>query len=447
MVNIDRTFQARPPRVVALDLLRGMLMVLESIDHAKMFLTTWFGPHETWYELKPYSSTALFLIRLATHPCAPGFAFLMGIGIVYFIRSRKGLGWTDRQLVWHFFVRGLLLVIINMLLTWNWFKREFLGMKVLFISTVLFALGINFFIGALVSLLANRFYAYLVRKLTTHSKNGVPLIEVAERRAAKIRITVLLVLAATFCVSNVLLMPDGPVLNGRIEGYGEWRYLLYLPGESNTLFSMYPPMNWFGLSLYGIAFGYILIKDKRDSKSNARFNMVLSLAFFFAFLLVRIPGGFGNINPSLLPPAPPGTLFNNPFLANTQTFFNTIKYAPDLAFSTLFMSVNHFLLALFYLVPIDSPSAFVQFIAEGPLLDYGRSSFFFFIVHHLVYLLSSVAIGLWWPGAKNSEGKVALGYTGFFIVWILGLVIMWRLCRWYAKFKASKGPDSIFRFF
>lgn len=179
-------------------------------------------------------------------------------------------------------------------------------------TTVLYALGINFFVGALVSLLANRFYSYLVRKLLTHDRRGIPLVEIAERRATQIRITVLLVLAAAFCVSNVVLMPE-PVHNGRIEGYGEWRYLLYLPGmycsgwqffgyimerfgfkventyinmlkclpcravnvgESNIFFSMYPPMNWFGLSLYGIAFGYILIKDKRDSKANARFNMV-----------------------------------------------------------------------------------------------------------------------------------------------------------------------------
>ncbi|RUS13470.1 hypothetical protein BC938DRAFT_477857 [Jimgerdemannia flammicorona] len=89
-----------------------------------------YGSHETWYELKPFPSTALFLLRLATHPCAPGFAFLMGIGIVYFIRSRKGLGWTDGRLVWHFFLRGTLLVVVNHLMTRNMqlqsgFRSEF----------------------------------------------------------------------------------------------------------------------------------------------------------------------------------------------------------------------------------------------------------------------------------------------------------------------------------
>ncbi|RUS16505.1 hypothetical protein BC938DRAFT_476559, partial [Jimgerdemannia flammicorona] len=43
----------------------------------------------------------------------------MGISIVYFIRSRKGFGWTDGRLVWHFFLRGTLLVVLNYLMTRN----------------------------------------------------------------------------------------------------------------------------------------------------------------------------------------------------------------------------------------------------------------------------------------------------------------------------------------
>jgi hypothetical protein len=31
------------------------------------------------------------------------------------------------------------------------------------------------------------------------------------------------------------------------------------------------------------------------------------------------------------------------------------------------------------------------------------------------------------------------------VLWLVGLAILWPLCAWYGKFKASKDADSIWR--
>lgn len=52
---------------------------MRTITDAKAAFTSWYGPHETWYELPTYDNTWFFLLRMMTHPCAPGFTMLMGV--------------------------------------------------------------------------------------------------------------------------------------------------------------------------------------------------------------------------------------------------------------------------------------------------------------------------------------------------------------------------------
>ncbi|RUS20376.1 hypothetical protein BC938DRAFT_475572 [Jimgerdemannia flammicorona] len=125
---------------------------------------------------------------LSTVPTRPGFAFLMAIGIIYFICLYKELRWMASRLMRHFFVRGALLMVANHLMK-----------PVHFVTIVLFVLGINFFLSALASPLANHLYTRRVRSPTAHNETGVPKIAEAEARTVRIRIFGLLVLAVVFC--------------------------------------------------------------------------------------------------------------------------------------------------------------------------------------------------------------------------------------------------------
>jgi len=163
------------------------------------------------------------------------------------------------------------------------------------------------------------------------------------------------------------------------------------------------------------------------------------------FLLIRIIGGFGNINPSL---AETGTS-SYPFLSSPNAFFNTIKYPPDLAFSSLFLSINHVCLSAFFLLPteVNASKRNMLNLLDSPLMDFGRSSLFFYVTHFLVFSNAADALGYFFPSLKNLDGHLDLNLWQFLLVWLALLCMLWWMCRSYASFKEKQQPDSIFRFF
>lgn len=79
-------------RVLSPDLLRGLLMILQSIDHASIFLAAWQHgvgkrPEADGGIVTEWNAGRAWFARMATHLCAPGFMFLLGMGVVYFGRS------------------------------------------------------------------------------------------------------------------------------------------------------------------------------------------------------------------------------------------------------------------------------------------------------------------------------------------------------------------------
>src|SRR5678816_1746826 len=74
----------RAPRLVSVDILRGLVMVLMALDHARDFMTYQrFAPEDV-----AHTSGALFFTRFLTHFCAPVFAFLAGTGA--FLATSRG---------------------------------------------------------------------------------------------------------------------------------------------------------------------------------------------------------------------------------------------------------------------------------------------------------------------------------------------------------------------
>jgi uncharacterized membrane protein len=57
-----------------------------------------------------------FLTRFVTHLAAPGFFFLMGVGMALFTLSCRARDWTNRQIITHFLLRGALLILLQFLL-------------------------------------------------------------------------------------------------------------------------------------------------------------------------------------------------------------------------------------------------------------------------------------------------------------------------------------------
>jgi hypothetical protein len=104
------------------------------------------------------------------------------------------------------------------------------------------------------------------------------------------------------------------------------------------------------------------------------------------------------------------------------------KYPPSLVFLLLTLGIDLLLLALLS----RSDSLLGQ---RSPLLIFGQVALFFYIVHLYLYALSGFAF----------PDGAGLGIT--YIAWLLGLMLLYPLCRWYGRFKAQAAPGSIWRFF
>ena len=117
-----------------------------------------------------------WFLRAVTALCAPGFMFLMGLGIVYFAESRKNIGWTNVMIYKHFALRGAVLVFLN------FFHFPFLMLmlgKFKIVLTVLYALGINIFLGSFIlslEVLLTGLFTNILEKQVKYEPNSAKLI-------------------------------------------------------------------------------------------------------------------------------------------------------------------------------------------------------------------------------------------------------------------------------
>ena len=95
-------------RIVAIDLVRGLVMILMALDHTRDYL------HQADFDPLDLARTtpALFFTRWITHFCAPLFIFLSGVSAYLSLQRTGDLGGQAR-LLWQ---RGLLLIVLE--LTW-----------------------------------------------------------------------------------------------------------------------------------------------------------------------------------------------------------------------------------------------------------------------------------------------------------------------------------------
>ncbi|HPD97519.1 MAG TPA: heparan-alpha-glucosaminide N-acetyltransferase domain-containing protein, partial [Synergistales bacterium] len=103
-------------RLPELDAARGLIMMLMALDHT-MELVCRKGFFEFWAMCVPdYGSLQAFFTRFITHTCAPGFALIMGAGMVFFATSRRSVGWEEARIIRHYWIRALVLVVIMLTL-------------------------------------------------------------------------------------------------------------------------------------------------------------------------------------------------------------------------------------------------------------------------------------------------------------------------------------------
>jgi uncharacterized membrane protein len=315
------------PRLMALDALRGLIMVLMALDHANYFVAQKHSSGEHWGGPFPaYEGILAFLTRFVTHPVAPGFSFLMGIGMVLFAQSRRERGWREWAITRHFLIRGLLLIVLQLTivnLAWSLgpvpFPRIYIG--------VLFALG-----GGMV------FGSFLVH----------------------LKARALLILTGVLFVGIELTHPD-PGEWGQIFDQPLGLLLGYSGGDFN-FWSNYPILPWLELVTFGMLFGHWLLTNPQRA---FRRGLLLAGACLLAFVAIRGLDGFGNIRPR------GGDTWID--------FLNVVKYPPAMTFTLLMMGINLVILRFFAWMTARWPD-YVQV-----LIVFGQVPLFFYVLHLYLY--------------------------------------------------------------
>ncbi|HEX8659385.1 MAG TPA: heparan-alpha-glucosaminide N-acetyltransferase domain-containing protein [Hymenobacter sp.] len=97
--------RAATPRVQALDIVRGLVMVIMALDHSRDFFSrTLVRPEDV-----AHAPALLFLTRWVTHFCAPTFVFLSGCSVYLYAQKRQNRAAVSRFLL----ARGLWLILLE----------------------------------------------------------------------------------------------------------------------------------------------------------------------------------------------------------------------------------------------------------------------------------------------------------------------------------------------
>src|SRR5947209_2997107 len=123
-VPLETTPQGGGGRFDAIDLVRGVVMVLMALDHTRGFFQP---PARDPLDLA-HPSLAWFFTRWVTHYCAPVFVFLAGTGA--FLYGSRGR--TRPELAWFLLTRGGWLIFLEFTLVHlGWaFSLDYLGLFV-----------------------------------------------------------------------------------------------------------------------------------------------------------------------------------------------------------------------------------------------------------------------------------------------------------------------------
>jgi uncharacterized membrane protein len=328
VMHTEVTGASHGGRLIPLDALRGIIIILMAIDHASIFIRRWH-PFEVWDQPLPdYPDLAAMLTRLATHPCAPGFYFLMGAGMILFAHSRRQAGWSERNIAGHLALRGLLFIALEKLIVdvassgqvnpFNFSILAGLGLAMLFGILFLWLSGVGQAIAGLVIILLMQFLPGLLM----HTDLGI---------FSAIR-------------------------------------LLILPGSVGSAFVLYPTIPWLGVTLLGMAFARLLLRHQERAY---RLAGVVGLASLALFPLVRLLGGFGNLR------MPAGSTLVD--------FLNLVKYPPSLSYLLLSLGFDLVLLYLFSrILPVLDTWG-------RPVVVFGQAALYFFLAHWFLYAAMGLA--------------------------------------------------------
>lgn len=386
-------------RIYAVDLLRGIVMMIMMIDHIREFV---HAGALTSDPTDPATTTvAVFFTRWITHFCAPTFVFLSGVSIYL----QKLSGKSNDELSRFLWTRGLWLIfleftLIRFLIVFN-VDYTFFGM-----AQVIWVIG--------VSMIAMAVLIYFPIRVVGIAGGAMVLLH------------------------NLLdgtSVPPATAFAGTPPptiGQAFWLILhqvgiIPVFGSANVFFA-YPLIPWIGVMAAGYALGQVY---SWDGERRRKMLFVLGAITTVGFVVLRGINIYGDPIPWKHQETTVGTFLS---------FLNTAKYPPSLLYLLMTLGPGLLILALTDL--IDGKALW-----QRVCIVFGRVPMFYYmlqwIVAHVAGVLLAKAAGI--DSSYLFLGIMSMGRNapkdyGFplwvvYAVWIVGLILVYPLCKWWGNLK------------
>jgi uncharacterized membrane protein len=363
-------------RLAPLDAMRGLVMLLMTVDHASEYFNEgrYFSDGAMFWKAGSAIPVDQFLFRFITHLCAPTFVFLAGVGIALSTQKRLAQGESAQSVDKALFTRGLFIALLDPL----WMSLPMLeGTGVLF--QVLYAIGISMMCMP------------LLRKLSPRAL-GVTALSFFALSELLTGLSVMASGGAPSIVSALTL--SGGIFP--IEGMGS--FVRFIVG--------YPFVHWLAIMLLGYACAERLARSGIETE---QWLLKCAAGLFALFGVVRGLNAYGNM----------GLLRDS---AELVQWLHVSKYPPSITFIALELGIMALWLAAFYRLG----RAGVLDNALAPLVLLGQTALFYYVLHvHVLFALSH-GFGI----EKQSMGLATLMAAG-------DAVFLYFVCRPYARHKSA----------
>jgi uncharacterized membrane protein len=371
-------------RIHSIDIVRGLIMIIMTLDHSRDFL---HFPGHPPLNMKT-TTVILFFTRWITHFCAPTFVFLSG-SAAFLAGQRR----TKKELSLFLLKRGAWLILSDLL-----------------IISLLFTFDLEYHILVLEVLCAIGFGMIILSLLI---RAPIPVIAAIA----------LFIIFGHNILDYVQLPQNGP---------GATLTTVFLSAVASTIplsatraiVELYAVIPWTGALLLGYVFG-TLYRTGADAEKRRRVLLLSGIAFTGLFIVLRLINHYGD-------PSPWSVQRNT---AHTVlSFLNATKQPPSLIFFLMTLGPVMILLSV-----VEKISNRITAIFEV----YGNVPYFYFIVHLCLLRVINILLILLQGIPMKSDGSPLVWQApGFgvslwivYLFWIAVVVLLYYPCKWYGKYK------------
>jgi uncharacterized membrane protein len=386
-------------RLVSLDLMRGVVMMLMALDHARYY----FSGIAASPEDMAATDLPFFMTRWVTHLCAPAFFFLTGLSI-YLSRERTA---SNRSLAGLAIARGLWLIVLELSVVgfaWSFNPGHS-------IAGVIWSLGwAMIFVGVLS--MAPTVVALIVGGVMIATHHLADHVTAADLGSA-----------------------------GWIWSFLHAPWVARLPWNGDY-FVLFPLIPWIGVAALGYGVGPLF---RKDAAARRRTLCIAGTAMLAIFALLRLTNLYGNPSqPSIEGAMGDFVLPPDATIAYAAIgFLNVEKYPPSLQYLLMTLGICALFLAAFQRYDGARPLG-----AVGSLVRvFGLVPMFFYVLHlvilHTLALVVAHVTGqpsewLGWGGTfpTSSPPGYGFGLIGTYLATATALALLYFPCRWFAQVKA-----------